>query len=59
MKATRPLHNLGQSLWLDNITPDLPTAWPQSPGRRGQVIRQFVERAPGRMLHERCPWKAG
>ena len=23
MKATGPLHNLGQSLWLDNITRDL------------------------------------
>ena len=23
MKATKPLHNLGQSLWLDNITRDL------------------------------------
>ncbi|HWY49300.1 MAG TPA: transaldolase family protein, partial [Bryobacteraceae bacterium] len=24
MKATQQLHNLGQSLWLDNITRDLP-----------------------------------
>jgi hypothetical protein len=26
MRATELLHNLGQSLWLDNITRDLPTA---------------------------------
>ena len=26
MKATRLLHNLGQSLWLDNITHDLLTS---------------------------------
>jgi transaldolase len=23
MKATNVLHNIGQSIWLDNITPDL------------------------------------
>ena len=26
MKATQLLHNLGQSLWLDNITRDLPNS---------------------------------
>ena len=26
MKATEKLHNVGQSLWLDNITRDLVTA---------------------------------
>src|SRR5207253_2612173 len=34
MKATRKLHDLGQSLWLDNITRDLLT---------GGVLRRYVE----------------
>ncbi len=34
MKATQTLHDLGQSLWLDYITPDLLTSGTlQRPGR--------------------------
>ena len=32
MKATELLHNLGQSLWLDNITRDLLDGGTPSPG---------------------------
>jgi transaldolase len=37
MKATQQLHDLGQSLWLDNITRGLLTA-----GTLGQYIREFA-----------------
>ena len=36
MKATQLLHNLGQSLWLDNITRDLLNS-----GTLGRYIEQF------------------
>jgi transaldolase len=37
MKATQKLHEMGQSLWLDNITRGLLT---------GGVLRRYVEELP-------------
>jgi hypothetical protein len=45
MKATQELHEMSQSLWLDNITRGLLTSG--TPGRRGQFIRQVLERTVG------------
>ena len=41
MKATQKLHELGQSVWLDNITRDLLTS-----GTLRRYIAEIVEHAP-------------
>jgi hypothetical protein len=38
MKATQKLHDLGQSLWLDNITRDLLTTGMLYPGSRAWSV---------------------
>jgi hypothetical protein len=45
MKATQALREMGQSLWLDNSNRGLLISG--TPGRRGQFIRQVLERAAG------------
>lgn len=55
MKATQMLHNLGQSLWLDNLTRGLLTIRRSASGRRDPFVHQVLERPPGvHCVQEQC-----
>ena len=47
MNATRQLHDLGQSLWLDNMTRGLLTS-----GTLARYIREFAVTAFGKSWHQ-------
>ena len=52
MKATQRLHDLGQSIWLDNITRELPAVRPERTKRLSGTHKREVQRPVARVLNE-------